>query len=427
MTGKLRVEGEALAGIFVVQAFVYELSQRPAAPARSCDAWSTETSKAPHEVLHLLRDADRRPDARVGGAVASTTASSRRCSPTSSAITACGRSSTTASTSTRTRRRPRSSCRSSRRRPSASASATASRSCRIATTIPIRIAERVATLDILSGGRVNWGSGKSSSLVEQHAFENDLKTLHDQWLEALEMIPRMWSSDVFEHKGRFFQIPPTQIMPEAGAAAASADVRRLHQAGVGGRRSASSASARSTSPSAPTTTCTQKVQRVQARRSRAGARRSAARRPTGSPARRRRWSCPTIARPASYGLRGARFFAEAMARYYLSGTRPTGKLRRAARLPHRRRSRRRRWRTATSRARRSAAIVGDPACGARDRVALRRHRRRRADPGHADGHRAARADHASRCARSPRRSCRTSPDDQSDVKVPLLLVQEDCA
>src|SRR5262249_8347529 len=66
---------------------------------------------------------------------------------------------------------------------------------------PIRIAERLAVLDILSGGRVNWGSGKSSSLVEQHAFETDIKTLHDQWLEAVEMIPRMWSSDVFSHEG----------------------------------------------------------------------------------------------------------------------------------------------------------------------------------------------------------------------------------
>src|SRR5882724_6054199 len=74
---------------------------------------------------------------------------------------------------------------------------------------PIRIAERVATLDILSGGRVNWGSGKSSSLVEQLAFENDLATLHEQWLEAVEMILKMWSSEVFSFKGRFFDIPET--------------------------------------------------------------------------------------------------------------------------------------------------------------------------------------------------------------------------
>src|SRR5262247_1940284 len=66
---------------------------------------------------------------------------------------------------------------------------------------PIRIAERIATLDILSGGRVNWGTGKSSSRVEQIAFENDLGTLHEQWLEALTIIPKMWKHDVFEYKG----------------------------------------------------------------------------------------------------------------------------------------------------------------------------------------------------------------------------------
>src|SRR5919109_650961 len=44
---------------------------------------------------------------------------------------------------------------------------------------PIRIAERIATLDILSEGRVNWGSGKSASLVEKEAFQNDVSTLHE--------------------------------------------------------------------------------------------------------------------------------------------------------------------------------------------------------------------------------------------------------
>ena len=50
---------------------------------------------------------------------------------------------------------------------------------------PIRIAERVATLDILSGGRVSWGSGKSSSRTEQLAFENDV--------EALIMLRRLFA------------------------------------------------------------------------------------------------------------------------------------------------------------------------------------------------------------------------------------------
>jgi alkanesulfonate monooxygenase SsuD/methylene tetrahydromethanopterin reductase-like flavin-dependent oxidoreductase (luciferase family) len=79
---------------------------------------------------------------------------------------------------------------------------------------PIRIAERIATLDILSGGRVNWGSGKSSSLTEKLAFENDVHQLHAQWEEALHMIPRMWQDEVFTHKGTFFDIPPTQVIPK---------------------------------------------------------------------------------------------------------------------------------------------------------------------------------------------------------------------
>jgi alkanesulfonate monooxygenase SsuD/methylene tetrahydromethanopterin reductase-like flavin-dependent oxidoreductase (luciferase family) len=78
---------------------------------------------------------------------------------------------------------------------------------------PIRIAERIATLDILSNGRVNWGTARSGSRVEQEAFEVDKTTLRDEWQEALEIIPKMWSPEPFSYKGRFFNIPPTHIVP----------------------------------------------------------------------------------------------------------------------------------------------------------------------------------------------------------------------
>src|SRR4051812_36712732 len=79
---------------------------------------------------------------------------------------------------------------------------------------PIRVAERVAVLDILSEGRVRWGSGKSSSRTEQGSFEIDPAELDSQWREALEMIPRMWRSDVFEWSGTHFEIPPTAVIPK---------------------------------------------------------------------------------------------------------------------------------------------------------------------------------------------------------------------
>jgi alkanesulfonate monooxygenase SsuD/methylene tetrahydromethanopterin reductase-like flavin-dependent oxidoreductase (luciferase family) len=78
----------------------------------------------------------------------------------------------------------------------------------------IRVAERIATLDILSGGRVNWGSAKSVTQVEQGAFQIDGATVHGQWREAIEMIPKMWASDVFRHNGEHFDIPHTHVLPK---------------------------------------------------------------------------------------------------------------------------------------------------------------------------------------------------------------------
>jgi alkanesulfonate monooxygenase SsuD/methylene tetrahydromethanopterin reductase-like flavin-dependent oxidoreductase (luciferase family) len=79
---------------------------------------------------------------------------------------------------------------------------------------PIRVAERIGTLDILSEGRVKWGTGKSGTRTETAAFGIDPTTLEEQYLEALEMIPKMWSQDIFEWNGKHYQIPPTQIVPK---------------------------------------------------------------------------------------------------------------------------------------------------------------------------------------------------------------------
>ena len=78
---------------------------------------------------------------------------------------------------------------------------------------PIRVAERIAALDILSDGRVDFGTGVSSSELEMGAFGVDAETRHDQWEEALRAIPRMWREEPFEHHGRWFDVPPRHILP----------------------------------------------------------------------------------------------------------------------------------------------------------------------------------------------------------------------
>lgn len=78
---------------------------------------------------------------------------------------------------------------------------------------PIRVAERVAALDLLSNGRVEFGTGRSSQF-EQAGFEIDTNESRDMWQESLEIIPRMWTETPFEYDGRFVKIPPRDVIPK---------------------------------------------------------------------------------------------------------------------------------------------------------------------------------------------------------------------
>jgi alkanesulfonate monooxygenase SsuD/methylene tetrahydromethanopterin reductase-like flavin-dependent oxidoreductase (luciferase family) len=188
---------------------------------------------------------------------------------------------------------------------------------------PIRIAERVATLDILSEGRVNWGSGKSSSLTEQLAFENDVTKLHEQWLEALDMIPRMWQQDVFEYSGKFFEVPPTQVIPKPvqqphppifAACSKPESAVAVGKLGIGALNFAIGNDEY----------LARKVADYKAA--------VAAANPTVY-RKNDHFACTPVAcclpddRTASrYGMRGALFFAESLGTYYFSGKRPIGPL-----------------------------------------------------------------------------------------------------
>jgi alkanesulfonate monooxygenase SsuD/methylene tetrahydromethanopterin reductase-like flavin-dependent oxidoreductase (luciferase family) len=79
---------------------------------------------------------------------------------------------------------------------------------------PIRVAERVAALDILSNGRVEFGTGRSGTPAEILGFGLDPAETREMWEEALEIIPRMWAEDPFCHEGRFFSMPARSIWPK---------------------------------------------------------------------------------------------------------------------------------------------------------------------------------------------------------------------
>jgi alkanesulfonate monooxygenase SsuD/methylene tetrahydromethanopterin reductase-like flavin-dependent oxidoreductase (luciferase family) len=80
---------------------------------------------------------------------------------------------------------------------------------------PVRTAERIATLDLLSGGRVDFGTGEASSQAELGGFGIDRSEKHLQWEEGLDAITRMFVEEPFAgYDGRWISAPPRNIVPK---------------------------------------------------------------------------------------------------------------------------------------------------------------------------------------------------------------------
>jgi alkanesulfonate monooxygenase SsuD/methylene tetrahydromethanopterin reductase-like flavin-dependent oxidoreductase (luciferase family) len=78
-----------------------------------------------------------------------------------------------------------------------------------------RVAERIATLDLVSDGRVDFGTGEASSEAELGGFGIDRQTKRDQWAEALDAVTRMFVEEPFAgYNGRFLKMPPRNVVPK---------------------------------------------------------------------------------------------------------------------------------------------------------------------------------------------------------------------
>ncbi|MGE0880417.1 MAG: LLM class flavin-dependent oxidoreductase [Acidimicrobiia bacterium] len=79
---------------------------------------------------------------------------------------------------------------------------------------PARIAEKVATVDILSRGRVEWGTGRSTPM-EQTAFGVPTDdTSRAQWKEAIEIVVKMWEQERFSWDSPNFKMPERMQTPK---------------------------------------------------------------------------------------------------------------------------------------------------------------------------------------------------------------------
>jgi alkanesulfonate monooxygenase SsuD/methylene tetrahydromethanopterin reductase-like flavin-dependent oxidoreductase (luciferase family)/putative sterol carrier protein len=80
---------------------------------------------------------------------------------------------------------------------------------------PARVAETAATLDLVSGGRVELGTGETSSGAELGGFGVHRDTKREQWDEALDVMTRMMVEEPFAgYEGRFLEMPPRNVVPK---------------------------------------------------------------------------------------------------------------------------------------------------------------------------------------------------------------------
>jgi len=80
---------------------------------------------------------------------------------------------------------------------------------------PVRVAERIGVLDIMSNGRVEFGTGRATTMDELMGFGIPPQETRPRWAEAIEAIPRMWREDPFSMRGRFWTVdPPVSVLPK---------------------------------------------------------------------------------------------------------------------------------------------------------------------------------------------------------------------
>src|ERR1700742_5207955 len=79
---------------------------------------------------------------------------------------------------------------------------------------PMRLAEEVALLDMLSGGRVNWGAGRGFAPSEFKAFGVPPEESAERFREAVDIVLKAWTEERFSFKGAHFSVDDIELLPK---------------------------------------------------------------------------------------------------------------------------------------------------------------------------------------------------------------------
>ena len=79
---------------------------------------------------------------------------------------------------------------------------------------PIRVAERVSTLDLLTGGRVELGLGEGQGPVELHPFNRRVRDKREVWEEAVRALVPAFTRSSWEWHGQYFDFAARNVVPK---------------------------------------------------------------------------------------------------------------------------------------------------------------------------------------------------------------------
>jgi len=79
---------------------------------------------------------------------------------------------------------------------------------------PLRLAEEVALLDVISGGRVNWGAGRGFDKTEFEMFDVPFDESHARFRENVDIVLKAWTEDRLTYDGQFHQYNDVEVLPK---------------------------------------------------------------------------------------------------------------------------------------------------------------------------------------------------------------------
>jgi alkanesulfonate monooxygenase SsuD/methylene tetrahydromethanopterin reductase-like flavin-dependent oxidoreductase (luciferase family) len=79
---------------------------------------------------------------------------------------------------------------------------------------PLRLAEEIALLDLLSGGRVNWGAGRGFDPTEYRAFDIPNEESYPRFRETVDIVTKAWQNERLTYHGDFYDFEDVEVLPK---------------------------------------------------------------------------------------------------------------------------------------------------------------------------------------------------------------------